>query len=317
MKKILLTGSTGFIGSNILLTLNKNNKYKIYVTIHKTKPKIKYRNVSYINCNLLKYKDCFKATKNIDIVIHCAATTSGSKDIINKPYLHVTDNAVMGSYLLRAIYENKVNHFIFTSCTVMYKNSPKYLSETDVDEKKIFHNYFGVAHTKLYIEKICKFYSKISKTKFTIIRHSNIYGPRDKFDLAKGHFIGSSVKKLFDRNHKSIKIFGDGSEKRDFLFINDFTNFVKIVLKKQISNYEIFNCSYGKSFSIITILNKLIKISNLNKKIKKIKASKSIKVNICVNSKKAKRLLSWYPKIHLDKGLKKTIDWYQENEKLL
>ena len=97
MKKILLTGSTGFIGSNILLTL-KNNKYKIYVTIHKTKYKIKYRNISY-KCNLLKYKDCFKATKNIDIVIHCAATTSGSKDIINKPYLHVTDNAVAGSYL--------------------------------------------------------------------------------------------------------------------------------------------------------------------------------------------------------------------------
>ena len=59
------------------------------------------------------------------------------KDIINKPYLHVTDNAVMGSYLLRAIYENKVNHFIFTSCTVMYKNSSKYLSEKDVDEKNI------------------------------------------------------------------------------------------------------------------------------------------------------------------------------------
>ena len=51
----------------------------------------------------------------------------------------------------------------------------------------------------------------------------------------------------------------------------------------------------------------MIKISNLNKKIKKIKASKSIKVNICVNSKKAKRLLSWYPKIHLDKGLKKRL----------
>ena len=88
-------------------------------------------------------------------------------------------------------------------------------------------------------------------------------------------------------------------------------------MKKQISNYEIFNCSYGRSFSIITILNKLIKISNLDKKIEKIKASKSIKVNIRVNSKKAKKLLSWYPKIQLDEGLKKTIDWYQKNEKLL
>ena len=177
-------------------------------------------------------------------------------------------------------FMKKSNHFIFTSCTIMYKIHLNIFLRQMLT-KKIFHNYFGVAHTKLYIEKICKFYSKISKTKFTIIRHSNIYGPRDKFDLTKGHFIGSSVKKLFARNNKSIKIFGNGSEKRDFLFINDFTNFVKIVLKKQISNYEIFNCSYGRSFSVITILNKLIKISNLNKKIKKIKASKSIKVKFC------------------------------------
>ena len=104
--------------------------------------------------DLRNYKDCLKVTKKIDIVIQAAATTSGSKDIINSPYLHVTDNAVMNSYLLKACYENSIKHFIFTSCTVMYPNTKKQLKTEEYDYKKIFPSYFGVANTKLYIEKI-------------------------------------------------------------------------------------------------------------------------------------------------------------------
>ncbi len=317
MKKVLICGATGFIGSNILNSLNKNKNYKIFALIHKKKPKKKIKNVSYLYGDLLKYNDCLKITKGIDTVIQCAATTSGSKDIINKPYLHVTDNAIMNSYILRAIYENKIKHFIFTSCTVMYKNSNNGLKENEVDEKKIFHNYYGVANTKLYVEKICKFYASISKTKFSIIRHSNIYGYNDKFDLNKGHFIGSSICKIFKKNNNDVKIFGKGNEKRDFLFIDDFIIFLKLLLVKQKNNYEIFNCSYGKSFSIKDILKKMIEISNVKKDIYNIKNSTNINVNICVSSEKAKKVLGWRPKFTIDQGLKKTINWYVKNEKFL
>ncbi len=317
MKKILICGSSGFIGSNILKFLSNNKKNKYFSLIHKKKIKKKIHGVKYLHGNLLNYKDCLRLTKNIDIVIQCAATTSGSKDIINQPYLHVTDNAVMNSYLLRAIYENKVKHFIFTSCTVMYKNSKKNLSENEVDEKKIFSNYYGVASTKLYIEKMCKFYSNISKTKFSIIRHSNIYGPNDKFDLNKGHFIGSSIVKVFNPKKNDVKICGKGNEKRDFLFIEDLNRFINILISKQRSNFEIFNCSYGKSYKIREILEKIIKISKTNKKIINIKNSKNINVDICVDSNKAKKILGWYPKFTINEGLKKTTKWYLENEKFL
>jgi nucleoside-diphosphate-sugar epimerase len=156
MNKILVCGGTVFIGKNVVLSFYKKKKYKIYSTYFKSRP-LKIKDVNWIKADLRNFKDCLKVTKNIDIVIQCAATTSGSKDIINQPYLHVTDNAVMNSYLLRACYQNKIKHFIFLSCTVMYKNSKKALSEDQVEENKIYSNYYGVANTKLYVEKISKF----------------------------------------------------------------------------------------------------------------------------------------------------------------
>ena len=60
-----------------------------------------------------------------DIVINAAATTSGAKDIVSKPYIHVNDNAIINSMLTRAAFESKIKHVIIFSCTVMYKSSKK------------------------------------------------------------------------------------------------------------------------------------------------------------------------------------------------
>ena len=90
--------------------------------------------------------------------------------------------------------------------------------------KKIFSNYYGVATTKLYIEKMCKFYSNISKTKFSIIRHSNIYGPNDKFDLNKGHFIGSSIVKVFNPKKMMLRYLVKGMKKEIFFLLKTSTD---------------------------------------------------------------------------------------------
>lgn len=316
-KTILVCGATGFLGKNIILSFLKKKNYNIIAVYNKKKPFINSKKIIWKKADLLIYRDCLKITKNINIIFQFAATTSGSKDIINEPFLHVTDNAVMNSYLLRACYVNKVKHFIFPSCTVIYKNSNRPLKENQIDEKKIFSNYFGVGHTKLYIEKMCKFYSNISKIKFSIIRHSNIFGQFDKFDLKKGHFVGSSIKKVFSNNNKFIKIFGEGDEKRDILYVDDFIKFLHNLIAFQNKNFEIFNCSYGKSFSVIDILKKIIKISKKELKIIKLKNKKSIKVNISVSSSKAKRKLKWHPKFSIDSGLEKSVSWFLKNEKFL
>ena len=310
-KNILVCGASGFVGTNICKRLMLNKNFRIYAIYFSNKPKIKYnKNIIWIRSDLRQLNNCLKLTKNKDIIIQCAATTSGSNDILLHPYLHVTDNAVMNSYLLKASYVNNVKHFIFTSCTVMYPHSNKPLTETEFDEKKIFTSYYGVAHTKLYVEKISKFFSDISDTKFTIIRHSNLYGPYDKFDIKKGHFIGSSIKKIFDKD-KSVKINGPGEEKRDFLYIDDFLDFLDKVIRKQHQKFQIFNCTYGRSFSVVDVLSRLIKLSGVKKKIVHYTNRKNINVNILVSSRKAEKQLGWRPFFTLNRGLKKTIQWYK------
>ena len=77
----------------------------------------------------------------------------------------------------------------------MYPSSKKPTKESDFNGK-IIDKYKGAGETKVYLEKIAKFYSMLSDTKFTIIRHSNIYGPHDKYDLDKSHVFGATITKV-------------------------------------------------------------------------------------------------------------------------
>ena len=150
-----------------------------------------------------------------------AAVTSGAKDIIERPYIHVTDNAIMNSLLLQSAFENNVSHFIFPSCTVMYQSSNRPLKETDFDANKgLVSHYFGVGWTKVYIEKMCEFFSRLGKTKYTVFRHSNVFGPYDKFDLEKSHVFGATLTKIMTLEEK-IVVWGDGTEKRDLIYVED------------------------------------------------------------------------------------------------
>ena len=313
-KKILVCGATGFIGKNIILNLSKNKNYKIYGVYYKSE-KINLPNVKWIKADLTNPEVTKKITKNIDIIIQAAATTSGSKDIVNTTYIHVTDNAIMNSYLLRSAFENEIKHFIFFSCTVMYQSSKKGIKEDDFNPSQaIYPKYFGVANTKLYIEKMCEFFSKISKTKYTCIRHSNIYGQFDKFDLDKSHFFGATVNKVINSN-KEIVIWGDGQEKRDLLFVDDLVNFVKICIKKQKKNFRIYNCGYGKAFKVKDIVSKIIKLSKKDLSVRNDLTKPSIKTSVYLDCKLAKSELGWSPNFTLEEGIKNTLNWYKQNLK--
>ena len=197
----------------------------------------------------------------------------------------------------------------------MYPNSQKKAKENKKIDT-INSKYFGSAYTKLYIEKMCEFYSKISKKKFTIIRHSNIYGPYDKFDLERSHFFGATITKVLqalNNNENTIEVWGDGKEKRDLLYIDDLINFIWKVLNKQNTSFEIFNCGYEKSFTIRTIVNKIINKSHPKCIIKFNKSKPTIKTNVILDCSKAKKNIGWSAKITIDEGIDKTINWWKNN----
>jgi len=312
-KNLLICGATGFIGRNILQKFIKEKKYNIFAIYNNKKPFRTHKSVKWIKYDLRSPDIINKITKDINIVIQAAATTTGSKDVINQPFLHVTDNAVMNAYLFRSCFLNKVEHVIFFSCTTMYKSSSKSLKETDFNPlKDIDPKYFGVATTKVYNEKMCEFYSTLGKTKYTAIRHSNIYGPYDKFDLERSHVFGATITKVMTAK-KEIIVWGKGHEKRDLLYIDDLVNFVKLVILKQKNNYELLNCGAGYAISIKELVKKIILISNKKINIKYDITKPTIPTYLSVDCTKAKKLLGWKPTINLEKGIKKTLGWWKKN----
>jgi len=312
MKKtiVLICGASGFIGRNIAERLSKRNDLQIFGTYLTEKPNIK--GIKLIKVDLTNATEVDKVITGKDIVIQAAAVTSGSKDIVTKPYIHVTDNAIMNSLIFKSSHDHKVKHVVFFSCTVMYPNKKTPVKESDFNFE-ITDKYFGVGWTKVYLEKMCEFYSRLGNTKYTAIRHSNMYGPYDKYDLEKSHFFGATVTKVLTSKTNKIAVWGDGSEKRDLLYISDLVDFVEIVLKNQKDKFELINIGFGKAYSVKEVIQKIVKISDKKLDLDFDTSKPSIKFDLTVNSEKAQKKYNWKPKITLEKGIEMTVEWYNKN----
>ncbi len=315
MKTILICGATGFIGRNLLEYYYKQGKYKIIAT-HYNRPAINgYDGVKWVKIDLRDPISVKSILNKVDIVLQFAATTSGSKDITTRPYIHVTDNAVMNSILLRECYEQNIEHFIFPSCTVMYQPSDKALSENDWNGgDEIFPTYFGVGNTKVYIEKMCEFFSRLGRTKHTVMRHSNMYGPYDKYDLERSHMFGATITKVMTSQNGKVNVWGTGEEARDLLYVDDLVEFVDAAINNQKSDYELFNVGLGKATQVKDVVSKIITHSGKDLEMVHDLSKPTIPTSLFLNCKKAKDLLDWEPKTTLDEGIIKTIKWYKENE---
>jgi nucleoside-diphosphate-sugar epimerase len=315
MKKIIILGATGFIGRNLTNYFAKQKGYKVFAVYNKKKP-WKNSKVKFLKADLTNKNSVNRVLKDKDIVIQAAATTSGSKDIVSKPYIHVTDNTVTNSYILRASYENSNKFFVFLSCSVMYHSSKKPISENSLDlNRDPYPAYFGAAWMKIFVEKSCEFYSRFKRTKFLVIRHSNIYGPHDKFDLEKSHVFGATITKVMKAKN-NIEVWGHGNERRDFLYIDDLINFIDLAIKKQKTFFELVNVSYGRSISIKELVRKIINISNKKISIIFDITKPNIKTNISLSNNLVKKKFNWKPKTNIEIGIKKTIDWYIKNYKI-
>ncbi len=319
MIRILVCGASGFMGRNIVEYFSNIDGYEVYGVSYKNPHKCLINNQNHFGCDLTTQSGINHIFKdiNFDIVIQAAANTSGSKDIVEKPYLHVTDNAVMNSLILRACYDYKVKHFLFLSCGVMYNPDKSPVTEDDFSmDEGIVDNYFGVGWTKVYVEKMCEFYSKLGKTKHTVIRHSNTYGPYDKYDLEKSHMFGATINKVMSsKDGDEIVVWGDGSTERDLLYVSDVVDFIHKAIDNQKSIYELFNVGYGQSISVSDLVKKVLDISGKKLYINYDETKPTIKTKLALNSKKALQTFDWKPKVSIEEGIKKTIDWYQNNIK--
>ncbi|MDO8302062.1 MAG: NAD-dependent epimerase/dehydratase family protein, partial [Sedimentisphaerales bacterium] len=241
-KRILVCGATGFVGRNLAERLAERDDCEVTGTYFKTEP---YPNpkIKFVKANLTNKEDVDNVVSGADVIVQVAAVTTGAQDVVTRPYIHVTDNAIMNARILQAAFDHNVPHHIFISCTAMYPpNIGRSLVETDLDYGAIYGKYFGGAWTKVYVEKLCEFYSRLKKTKFTVVRHSNVYGPYDKYDLDRSHVFGATITKVVTNTDGTLLVWGDGSEERDLLYVSDLIDFIESAIgTPEKSDFEIYN----------------------------------------------------------------------------
>jgi nucleoside-diphosphate-sugar epimerase len=308
---ILIAGATGFIGRNMAEYFVEKG-YKVTGTYHKSAP-FDLDGLDWIQADLRISEDVYRVLKGADVLIQAAATTSGVRDILNQPQIHVTDNAVMNSYMFRAAHELGIKRVIFFSCAVMLKPKESGVTEADFDEGADIHpNYFGAGWTKVYLEKIAQFYSRLGKTSYTVIRHSNVYGPHDKFDLQRSHVFGATITKVLTAEDK-VTIWGSGEEIRDLLYVSDLTNFVERAILKQKEPFGLYHCGSGVPISINELVRDIIKYSGRNLQVEHDLSKPTITTGVFLDCSKALLDLGWKMETPLGEGIIKTIKWWREN----
>lgn len=318
---ILITGSAGFIGhhlakklldkKNFIIGIDSLNNY-YSIKLKKIRNKIlfnyskknnfRYKFYKFDLNNKKKLSYIFKKYK-IDIVIHLAAQ-AGVRYSIENPNVYIRSNLNGFFNILDLCRINKIKHFIYASTSSVYGNSKKYPINENMQSSKPLSLYSA---TKKSNEVISYAYSNIYKIPCTGLRFFTVYGPLGRPDMSLFSFTKNII------NKKEINIFNKGNHYRDFTYIDDcVAAIVKIInkpSKKEIPN-QIFNIGKGHSVKLLYFI-KLIE-TNLNLKARKIffslQAGDVQKTHSDI--RKIKNLINFKPKIEIELGVKKFIDWY-------
>ena len=329
MKKTLITGGAGFIGTNLAaFLLKKGGKVKIFDNLSRkgTKKNLKWLkglkgNLEIIIGDIRDEKKVGEAVKGIDVIYHLAAQVAVTSSVIN-PREDFEVNALGTLNILEAIRKfSPQSTLLFSSTNKVYgetekikvirtKNRYRYRSSRfAVSEEQPLDFYSPYGCSKGAADQYVRDYSRIYGLKTVVFRQSCIYGPHQFGNEDQGwvaHFAISALK------GKGITIYGDGKQVRDVLYVGDLIKAFQSALKNIVrTSGEVYNLGGGKQNSI-SLLEFIAKLEELTGK--KILYTFSDwrpgDQKIYVSEiKKAKRDFNWEPKVKVDEGIKRLLNW--------
>ena len=316
-KRIVVCGATGFIGRNLVERFAADPGVELVAVRHR-RPGYDLPGLRWIDADLTRDEGARAVVAGADVVIQAAATTSGAKDIVERPYIHATDNAVMNSLLLRACHEAKVGHFVFFSCSVMYQPAERPVRESDFDlSRPLFPSYVAAGWTKIYVERMCEMYAGFGRLRCTALRHSNVYGPHDKFDLERSHMFGATVTKAMTAPEGgTLTVWGTGEEARDLLYVGDLVRCVEMVMARQTTPFALYNVGFGQAVKVRDVVERVIAATGRRIGIAHDLSRPSIPFSLALDSSRIATEIGWRAETTLAEGLARTIAYWRAQARL-
>ena len=310
--RVIVTGGAGFIGSNLVEKLLQNNWHVTVIDNYDPfyDKSIKKKNIaSFINHPDLEFLEVDirdydglneKLSGNYDVIVHLAAK-AGVRPSIENPTLYQDVN-VMGTQNLLEISKLKnIKQFVFASSSSVYGVNPNVpWSEDDFVLKPIS----PYASTKISGELLGHVYSELYGIRFIALRLFTVYGPRQRPDLAIHKF----AHKILE--NEPIPVFGDGSTRRDYTFVEDIVSGITAAMVYDKTKYEIINLGNNRTVTLTEMIETIEKVFGKKAIIDRQPMQPGDVPATYANVKKAKQLLNYEPSLSFEEGIQRFKEWY-------
>ena len=303
MKKVLVTGAAGFLGSHLCENLQHLN-YKVIGIDNMIGGDLDNlpKDLEFHKVDCCDFDSLNKVMKGVDIVYHCAATAHEGLSVFSPVEISKNNYLATVSVITSAI-NNKVKRIIYCSSMARYGNQSTPFTE-DMEPRPV--DPYGIS--KVAGEQILKCLCDLNKVEWAIVVPHNIIGPKQKYDDPFRNVVSIMINRFLQK--KRPIIYGDGEQKRCFSYIDDCIECMLALVDNKSTTNEIINIGPDEEF--VTI-NKIAEIcsnvtgSNLKPEYYPDRP-KEVKHATC-SSDKARKLLSYKTKTDLYTGIKKTFDY--------
>jgi GDP-L-fucose synthase len=306
-KKILVTGGAGFLGQEVVQQLLAHGADAEKISIPRSK-----------EYDLCEMANCKAVVANQDIIIHLAAHVGGIGLNQQKPAELFYDNLMMGTQLIHAAYQAKVEKFVCVGTICAY---PKF-TPVPFKEEDLWNGYpeetnapYGVAKKALLVQ--LQAYRQQYGFNGIYVLPVNLYGPNDNFDPASSHVIPALIRKVDEaqkRGDKTLPVWGDGSPSREFIYSTDAAKGI-VLATLGLENSEPINLGTNFEITIKDLIELICELMEFKGEIVWETDKPNGQPRRCLDTQKAEAAFGFKATTNLRDGLKQTIDWYRQNAK--
>ena len=318
MKRILLTGGAGFIGSTLADKLlsegnyvtvidNFSDFYDPYIKEKNIIPLLKFSNFKLHRFDIIDKEALFQNIDKHDVIVHIAAK-AGVRPSILDPIGYEEVNVKGTINLLEFAKHHGIKQFVFASSSSVYGTNP---NVPWIEDSQIDHIISPYAGTKRSAEIQGKIYSHLYDIRFIALRLFTVFGPKQRPDLAIHKFT-----KLILRD-KPITLYGKGNTIRDYTYVDDIVNAFINAINFTKSDFEIINIGNNKPISLIELVKLLENTFDRKPKIIFEKEQPGDVPKTYADINKAKKLLGYEPQTSIKDGLEKFKKWVLENQEII
>jgi UDP-glucose 4-epimerase len=307
VKKILITGGTGFIGSHLANYLILNKNYDVTICDNNYRGKIDdfVSKIKYVDCDLTK-KEEYKKLGDYDVVYHLAAI-NGTKNFYKIPYDVLKVNTLININLIEWCKEKSIQKILYTSSSEVYASTPSKSIPTKEDVlvsiEDVHNPRWSYAGSKILGELMII----NSGLNFSIVRPHNIYGPRMGYD----HVIPEVISRILEKENP-FKIYGF-DQTRSFCFIDDAVKMLEIIMNSDLSNSKIINLGVDDEIKIIDLIEKMFQYFNYFPELDIVDPQQGSVDRRCPDVTSLNQIIDKIDKTTLNEGLEKTCEWYENS----